>query len=103
MFNRLVISGAKGIKTHKPWTVALSAMVQAVIVFVLILVPLLYTEALDPRLAAMSLVAPPAPPQPPSLPLWSFELGNTLASRWGTPTGTTGGAQAETESDRPRR
>ncbi len=68
MFNRLVISGAKGIKTNKPWTVALSAIAQIVIVFVLILVPLIYTEALDPRLAAMSLVAPPAPPQPPPLP-----------------------------------
>jgi periplasmic protein TonB len=67
MFNRLVISGAKGIKTHKPWTVALSAIAQVVIVFVLILVPLIYTEALDPRLAAMSLVAPP-PPQPPPPP-----------------------------------
>jgi protein TonB len=68
MFNRLVISGAKGIKTNKPWTVALSAIAQVVIVFVLILVPLIYTEALDPRLAAMSLVAPPPPPQPPSPP-----------------------------------
>ncbi len=68
MFNRLVISGAKGIKTHKPWTVALSAIVQVVIVLVLILVPLIYTEALDPRLAAMSLIAPPPPPQPPSPP-----------------------------------
>ena len=64
MFNRLVISGAKGIKTHKPWTVALSAIAQVAIVLVLILVPLIYTEALDPRLAAMSLVAPPPPPQP---------------------------------------
>jgi protein TonB len=68
MFNRLVISGAKGIKTNKPWTVALSAIAQVVIVFVLILIPMIYTEALDPRLAAMSLVAPPAPPQPPPLP-----------------------------------
>ena len=66
MFNRLVISGAKGIKTHKPWTVALSATVQVVIVLVLILVPLIYTEALDPRLAAMSLVAPLPPAQPSS-------------------------------------
>ena len=32
--------------------------------FVLILIPLIYTEALDPRFPAISLVAPP-PPQPP--------------------------------------
>jgi protein TonB len=65
MFSRLVISGAKGIKTNKPWTVALSAMVQVVLVFILVLIPLIYTEALDPRFAAISLVAPPPPPQPP--------------------------------------
>jgi protein TonB len=65
MFNRLVISGADGIKTHKPWTVALSAIVQIVILFVMVLIPLIYTEALDPRLAAISLVAPPPPSQPP--------------------------------------
>lgn len=67
MFNRLVVSGEKGIKTHKPWTVAVSAMLQVVAVIALILVPLIYTEALDPRLTAITLVAPP-PPQPPAPP-----------------------------------
>ena len=32
MFNRLVISGANGIKTNKPWTVALSASVEGLVV-----------------------------------------------------------------------
>lgn len=68
MFDQLVISGARGIKTNKPWTVVLSAAVQIGILVVLILIPLIYTEALDPRLAAMSLVAPPPPPPPPPPP-----------------------------------
>jgi periplasmic protein TonB len=68
MFDQLVISGAKGIKTNKPWTVVLSGAVQIAILGILILIPLIYTEALDPRLAAMSLVAPPPPPPPPPPP-----------------------------------
>lgn len=68
MFDQLVISGARGIKTNKPWTVVLSAAVQVGILVVLVLIPLIYTEALDPRLAAMSLVAPPPPPPPPPPP-----------------------------------
>jgi protein TonB len=68
MFDQLVVSGARGVQTNKPWTVALSAIVQVVILGVLILIPLIYTEALDPRLAAMSLVAPPPPPPPPPPP-----------------------------------
>lgn len=68
MFDQLVVSGAKGIKTNKPWTVVLSGVVQVLILGVLILIPLIYTEALDPRLAAMSLVAPPPPPPPPPPP-----------------------------------
>src|SRR5580704_13895092 len=69
MFDQLVVSGARGIKTNKPWTVVLSGVVQIAILGVLILIPLIYTEALDPRLAAMSLVAPPPPPPPPPPPV----------------------------------
>ena len=68
MFDQLVVSGPGGAKTNKSWTVTLSALIQIVILGILILIPLIYTEALDPRLAAMSLVAPPPPPPPPPPP-----------------------------------
>src|ERR1700689_1193919 len=65
MFDQLVVSGPGGAKTNKSWTVTLSALIQVAILGIMILIPLIYTEALDPRLAPMSLVAPPPPPPPP--------------------------------------
>jgi len=65
MFDQLVISSAKGNKTNKPWTVALSATVQFVILGILILIPLIYTEALPNGMLSTFLVAPAPPPPPP--------------------------------------
>jgi periplasmic protein TonB len=71
MFDQLVISSAHESKTHKPWAVALSATVQAVIVGILILIPLIYTEALPKGFMNTFLVAPapPPPPPPPAAPV----------------------------------
>jgi periplasmic protein TonB len=65
MFDQMVISGAHTNKTHKPWTVALSASVQVIILGILILIPLIYTEALPNGMLSTFLVAPPPPPPPP--------------------------------------
>ncbi len=65
MFDRLVVSGATAAKTHRRWTVALSAAAQSVLLCVLILVPLIYTEALPSVMLKTMLVAPPPPPAPP--------------------------------------
>jgi protein TonB len=64
MFDQLVVSGDTQ-KTHKPWSVALSATVQAVILGILILLPLIYTEALPKGMLNTFLVAPAPPPPPP--------------------------------------
>jgi periplasmic protein TonB len=64
MFNELVVSGDQA-RTHKPWSVALSALIQATILGVLILIPLLYTEVLPKAMLNTFLVAPPPPPPPP--------------------------------------
>lgn len=64
MFDDLVLSG-KVKKTHKSWTVLLSTLVQALILGVMILIPLIYTEALPKTLLTTFLVAPPPPPPPP--------------------------------------
>jgi periplasmic protein TonB len=71
MFDQLVVSSAHGSKTNKPWTVAMSAIVQAVIVGILILIPLIYTEALPKGFMSTFLVAPapPPPPPPPAAPV----------------------------------
>jgi periplasmic protein TonB len=70
MFDDLVVSGATK-RTHKPWTVALSAIVQTIILLVLILIPLIYTEALPKGMLNTFLVAPapPPPPPPPAAPV----------------------------------
>jgi protein TonB len=65
MFDDLVISSVNPIRTNKPWTVALSFAVQIGIVLVMILIPLIYTEALPKQLLTTFLVAPPPPPPPP--------------------------------------
>jgi periplasmic protein TonB len=65
MFDDLVVSSANPQKTNKPWTVALSFLLQFAIVFVMILIPLIYTEALPKQMLTTFLVAPPPPPPPP--------------------------------------
>src|ERR1700721_954974 len=65
MFNDLVISGANSQKTNKPWTVVVSTIIQAAILGVLILIPLIYTEALPKGMLTTFIVPPPPPPPPP--------------------------------------
>jgi protein TonB len=52
-------------KTNQPWTVVVSAIVQSVLLGILILIPLIYTEALPKQLLTTFLVAPAPPPPPP--------------------------------------
>jgi len=65
MFNDLVISGANSTKTNKSWTVLVSTIIQAAILGVLILIPLIYTEALPKGMLTTFIVPPPPPPPPP--------------------------------------
>src|SRR6202049_4965096 len=71
MFDQLVVSSAHPTHTHKSWTVALSAIVQSIILGILILIPLIYTEALPKGMLNTFLVAPapPPPPPPPAAPV----------------------------------
>ena len=64
MFDQLVVSGEMQ-KTNKPWAVTLSALVQFLILGVMILIPLIYTEALPKGMLNTFLVAPAPPPPPP--------------------------------------
>src|ERR1700732_4545440 len=68
MFDDLVESTSEKKKTNKGWAVILSGLVQTVILGILILIPLIYTEALPKAMLATLLVAPPPPPPPPPPP-----------------------------------
>ncbi len=65
MFEEMVVSNAKGKKTNKPWTVFISMLLQIGFLAILILIPLIYTEALPKTLMSSILLAPPPPPPPP--------------------------------------
>ena len=68
MFEEMVISSPNPTKTKKPVTVLLSALFQLVFLGILILIPLIYTEALPKTMMATMLTAPPPPPPPPPPP-----------------------------------
>jgi len=68
MFEDMVVSSPHPTKTNKPWTVVVSMIAQSVFLGILILIPLIYTEALPKTMMATLLVAPPPPPPPPPPP-----------------------------------
>lgn len=68
MFEELVVSSPTEKKTNKPWTVVISMTVQVLFLAILILIPLIYTEALPKTLMSSILLAPPPPPPPPPPP-----------------------------------
>ena len=68
MFEEMVISSPNPKKTNKPWTVMVSMLFQVGFLAILILIPLIYTEALPKTMMATMLTAPPPPPPPPPPP-----------------------------------
>src|SRR5215469_3441772 len=68
MFEEMVVSSPTSKKTNKPWTVVISMAVQVLFLLILILIPLIYTEALPKTLMSSILLAPPPPPPPPPPP-----------------------------------
>ncbi|HXN63706.1 MAG TPA: energy transducer TonB [Candidatus Acidoferrales bacterium] len=69
MFDELVECSPGGKKkTNKTWTMLISISIQALVVFILILIPLIYTQALPKTLMSSMLIAPPPPAAPPPPP-----------------------------------
>ena len=66
MFEEMVVSTSTNKKTNKPWTVVISMAFQVGFLAILILIPLIYTEALPKTLMSSILLAPPPPPPPPA-------------------------------------
>lgn len=69
MFDEMVLSNPNPKKTNKPWTVLVSMIFQMLFLAILILIPLIYTEALPKTMMATMLTAPPPPPPPPPPPV----------------------------------
>src|SRR5437588_9474737 len=68
MFDEMVISSPHPTKTKTWCTVLLSTGFEVAFLAVLILIPLIYTEALPKTMMATMLTAPPPPPPPPPPP-----------------------------------
>ncbi|HEY2393225.1 MAG TPA: TonB family protein [Candidatus Angelobacter sp.] len=65
MFEDSLMESGGRIKTNQKWTGLISTMVQLGLVGFLVLLPLIFTEALPKGLTTNWLVAPPPPPPPP--------------------------------------
>jgi periplasmic protein TonB len=68
MFEELLVSNPYATKTKQRWTVLVSLVFQVTFLGILLLIPLIYTEALPKAMLATLLVAPPPPPPPPPPP-----------------------------------
>lgn len=66
MFEQTFVEGTG--KTNKPWTVALSFLIQIGLITLLVLIPLIWTDVLPKGTLTSFLVAPPPPPPPPPPP-----------------------------------
>src|SRR5256714_5702924 len=69
MFDDMVVSSPHPSRTNNRWTVVVSMIFQTIFLGILILIPLIYTEALPKPMMATMLPAPPPPPPPPPPPV----------------------------------
>ncbi len=65
MFEDSLIESGGRLKTKRGWTSILSFAIQFMIIGVMVLIPLIFTEALPKTVTLGFLVAPPPPPPPP--------------------------------------
>ncbi len=68
MFEDSLLESAGKLKTKRTWTTMLSFVLQIFLIGIMILIPLIYTEALPKQQLMTFLVAPPPPPPPPPPP-----------------------------------
>jgi len=67
MFEDSLLESSGRLRTKRKWTTVLSLALQCLLIGVMILVPLIYTEAL-PRQQLMTFLVAPPPPPPPTPP-----------------------------------
>jgi periplasmic protein TonB len=74
MFEDSLIESGGKLKTKRGWTTTLSFAFQVILVGILVLIPLLFTEALPKTQLMTFLVAPPPPPPPPPPPAAAIKV-----------------------------
>jgi periplasmic protein TonB len=67
MFEQTFVDGTG--KTNKGWTVMVSFVLQMLMIGMIVLIPLIYTDTLPKATLTSFLVAPPPPPPPPPPPV----------------------------------
>ena len=65
MFEQTLLDSNKTIASHRGGTTAISFILQLAVITVVVLIPLMFTQALPMKELATTLVAPPPPPPPP--------------------------------------
>lgn len=68
MFEDTLIESQDRIKTHRKATTLVSVILEAIVIAIVALIPLVYTQALPAEKLVTTLVAPPPPPPPPPPP-----------------------------------
>ncbi|HYL13167.1 MAG TPA: TonB family protein [Terriglobales bacterium] len=68
MFEQTLLESNNTIASHRGGTAAISFILQALVIAVVVLIPLMFTEALPVKELTTTLVAPPPPPPPPPPP-----------------------------------
>ncbi len=68
MFEDSLVESSGRLRTKRKWTTMLSFILQCVLIGIMVLIPLIYTEALPKQQLMTFLVAPPPPPPPPPPP-----------------------------------
>ena len=68
MFEQSLLELANKGTKRRPWTIVVSFICQSILVGIMILIPLIYTEALPKQQLLTFLMAPPPPPPPPPPP-----------------------------------
>ena len=65
MFEQSILQNGK---SRRPWTIALALLLETAVIAVLLVIPLLYVQALPMHELTATLLAPPPPPPPPPPP-----------------------------------
>jgi protein TonB len=68
MFEDTLIESQGKIKTRRGWTTLISFALEAIAIGIMVLIPLMFTQALPTEKLVATLVAPPPPPPPPPPP-----------------------------------
>ena len=103
MFRDSLIESGGRLRTKRGLTTAFSFVLQVLLVGVLVLIPLLFTEALPKASLTTFLVAPPPPPPPPPAPVGAVRVvqSDIMSGKLRTPPKIPKSVQMIKEEDAP--